>query len=85
LAFQLKSSAKKLPIATLQKRVESLLVELDAALDDLAAERKALTAKRGPEGEGAAIPQSTFRQLMDQRGFGDCLCRSYLAAKQEDK
>jgi hypothetical protein len=69
----------------LVKRVEALLIELDAALDDLAAERKALTAQRGPEGEGAAIPHSTFRQIMDQRGFGNCLCRSYLAAKQEDK
>jgi hypothetical protein len=79
------AAAKKIAPLSLVKRVEALLIELDEALDALAAERKALTAQRGPEGEGAAIPQSTFRQLMDQRGFGDCLCRSYLAAMKENK
>jgi len=78
------SSAKKVSVPTLQERVESLLGELDAALDELAAERKALTAKCGPEGEGGAIPQSTFRRIMEARGHGDCLCRSYLAAMKEN-
>jgi hypothetical protein len=84
-SFKLKNAAKKHPVLTLQDRVKDLLIELDEALDDLAAERKALTAKCGPEGEGAAIPQSTFRRIMEARGHGDCLCRSYLAAKQEDQ
>ena len=80
------AAAKKISAPlSLVKRVEALLIELDAALDDLAAERKALTAQCGPENrEAAAIPQSTFRQIMDQRGFGDCLCRSYLAAMKEE-
>ena len=80
-------AAKKIsaPLSLL-KRVEALLIELDAALDDLAAERKARVESCGPaDREGAAIPQSTFRQIMDQRGFGDCLCRSYLAAMKENK
>jgi hypothetical protein len=82
----MKSAAKQRSIPTLQDRVKDLLIELDEALDELAAERKAQVESCGPENrEAAAIPQSTFRQLMDQRGFGDCLCRSYLAAKQEDK
>ena len=78
------AAAKKISVPSLLKRVEALLVELDAALDDLAAERKALTAKCGPEGEGGAIPQSTFRRIMEARGHGDCLCRSYLAAMKEE-
>jgi hypothetical protein len=81
------AAAKKIsgPLS-LVKRVESLLIELDEALDDLAAARKAQVESRGPENrEGAAIPQSTFRQIMEQRGFGDCLCRSYLAAMKENK
>jgi hypothetical protein len=79
------TAAKKVSAPSLLKRVEALLIELDEALDDLAAERKALTAQCGPaDREGAAIPQSTFRQIMDQRGFGDCLCRSYLAAMKEE-
>jgi hypothetical protein len=80
------ATAKKISAPSLVKRVEALLIELDAALDDLAAERKALTAQCGPvDREGAAIPQSTFRQIFDQKGFGDCLCRSYLVAMRENK
>ena len=80
------AAAKKISAPSLLKRVEALLVELDETLDELAAERKALTAQRGPEDrEGAAIPQSTFRQIFDQKGFGDCLCRSYLVAMKENK
>jgi hypothetical protein len=80
----MKSAKKAHAIPSLVERVTDLLVELEEALDELAAERKAQVASRGPENrEGAAIPHSTFRQLIDQRGFGDCLCRSYLAAKQE--
>jgi hypothetical protein len=78
------AAAKKISAPSLVERVEALLAELDEALDDLAAERKALTAKCGPEGEGGAIPQSTFRRIMEARGHGDCLCRSYLAAKKEN-
>ena len=73
------------PSLSLLKRVEALLIELDEALDDLAAERKARVESCGPaDRESGAIPQSTFRQIMDQRGFGDCLCRSYLAAMKEE-
>ena len=80
------AAAKKISAPSLLKRVEALLIELDAALDDLAAERKARVESCGPaDREGAAIPQSTFRQIMDQRGFGDCLCRSYLAAVKEGR
>jgi hypothetical protein len=79
------ATAKKIPIPSLERRVEALLIELDAALDDLAAARKAQVASCGPENrEGAAIPHSTFRQLIDQRGFGDCHCRAYLAAMKEE-
>jgi hypothetical protein len=81
----MKSAKKAHAIPSLVERVTDLLIELDEALDALAAEQKALTAKCGPESEGAAIPQSTFRQIMDQRGFGNCLCRSYLAAMKENK
>ena len=81
----MKSAAKKRPIATLEQRVTHLLIELEEALDELAAERKARVESCGPaDREGAAIPQSTFRQIMDQRGFGDCLCRSYLVAMKEE-
>jgi len=78
------AAAKKISAPSLLKRVEALLVELDETLDELAAERKALTAQCGPEGEGGAIPQSTFRRIMEARGHGDCLCRSYLAAMKEN-
>ena len=78
------TAAKKISAPSLLKRVEALLVELDETLDELAAERKALTAQCGPEGEGGAIPQSTFRRIMEARGHGDCLCRSYLAAMKEN-
>jgi hypothetical protein len=81
----LKNAAKKCPVPTLQERVKDLLIELDEALDELAAERKARVESCGPaDRESGAIPQSTFRQIMDQRGFGDCLCRSYLAAMKEE-
>jgi hypothetical protein len=81
----MKSAAKR-SVLTLQDRVKDLLIELDEALDELAAERKARVESCGPaDREGAAIPQSTFRQILDQRGFGDCLCRSYLAAMKENK
>jgi hypothetical protein len=29
------------------------------------------------------MPQSVFRRLMDAKGFGDCLCRSYINAKKD--
>jgi len=65
--------------------VKDLLIELDAALDELAAERKAQAERCGPEGGGGAMPQSTLRRLIDAKGFGDCLCRSYLVAMKENK
>jgi hypothetical protein len=80
----MKSAAKKRSIPTLVERVEALLVELDDALDQLAAEQKAQAERCGPEGGGGAIPQSALRRLIDARGFGDCPCRSYLAAMKED-
>jgi hypothetical protein len=83
LTLQLK---KRRPVPTLEQHVKDLLIELDEALDALALEQKAQVEGRGPaDREGAAIPQSTFRQLIDQRGYGDCLCRSYLAAMKENK
>jgi hypothetical protein len=78
------TAAKKISAPSLLKRVEALLIELDDALDDLAAARKAHIERCGPEGEGGAIPQSTFRRIMEARGHGDCLCRSYLAAMKEE-
>jgi hypothetical protein len=64
--------------------VKDLLIELDEALDELAAEQKAQAERCGPEGGGGAMPQSTLRRLLDARGFGDCMCRSYLAAMKEN-
>ena len=79
----MKNAAKKRSIPTLQERVKDLLIELDEALDELAAEQKAQAERCGPEGGGGAMPQSTLRRLLDARGFGDCMCRSYLAAVKE--
>jgi hypothetical protein len=80
----MKSVAKKRPIATLEDRVKDLLVELYEALDELAAEQKAYAEKHGPEGGGGAMPASSLRRLLDAKGFGDCMCRSYLAAMKEN-
>jgi len=82
LTFQLK---KKRPVPTLEQHVKDLLIELDEALDDLAAEQKAQAERCGPEGGSGAMPASSLRRLLDARGFGDCLCRSYLAAMKENK
>jgi hypothetical protein len=76
------TAKQKVSIPTLQERVEALMEELEEALDALAAERKALADKNGPE--GGAMPCSVFRRMMDARGFGDCLCRSYLNAMKEE-
>ena len=78
----MKTAAKKVSIPTLVERVECLMAELKDALDALAAERKAHIDKNGPE--GGSMPQSVFRRMIDAKGFGDCLCRSYLVAKEED-
>ena len=80
----MKSAAKKRSIPTLQERVKDLLIELDEALDELAAEQKAQAERCGPEGGSGAMPQSTLRRLIDAKGFGDCLCRSYLVAMKEE-
>jgi hypothetical protein len=66
--------AKKVSVPTLEERVEALMDELEDALEALAAERR-------PEG----VPQGVIRRLMNAKGFGDCLCRSYLAATENDK
>ena len=79
----MKSAAKR-SIPTLQERVKDLLIELDEALDELAAEQKAQAERCGPEGGSGAMPQSTLRRLIDAKGFGDCLCRSYLVAMKEE-
>jgi hypothetical protein len=78
----MKSAAKKISIPTLEERVVALRKELEEALEALAAERKALTDKGAPE--GGAMPQATFRRMMDAKGFGDCLCRSLLIATKEN-
>jgi hypothetical protein len=31
------------------------------------------------------MPQGVIRRMMNARGFGDCLCRSYLAAMKENR
>ena len=80
----MKSAKKAHAIPSLVERVKDLLIELDEALDELAAEQKAQAERCGPEGGGGAMPQSTLRRLLDARGFGDCMCRSYLAAMKEN-
>jgi hypothetical protein len=68
------AARKKVSIPTLEERVECLMAELEDALEALAAERR-------PEG----MPQGVIRRMMNARGFGDCLCRSYLAAMKENR
>ena len=80
----MKSAKKAHAIPSLVERVKDLLIELDEALDELAAEQKAQAERCGPEGGGGAMPASSLRRLLDARGFGDCLCRSYLAAMKEN-
>jgi hypothetical protein len=81
----MKSAKKAHAIPSLVERVKDLLIELDEALDELAAEQKAQAERCGPEGGSGAMPQATLRRLIDAKGFGDCLCRSYLAAMKENK
>ena len=78
----MKSVAKKLTIPTLVERVEALTEELEDALDALAEEQRAATAKGASEG-AIAPPIGTFRRMLDAKGYGDCLCRSYRAALKE--
>ena len=80
----MKSAKKAHAIPSLVERVKDLLIELDEALDELAAEQKAQAERCGPEGGSGAMPQSTLRRLIDAKGFGDCLCRSYLVAMKEN-
>ena len=77
------TAKQKASIPSLEKRVEALQEELEDALEALAAARKALCDKNGPD--GGAMPQSVFRRMMDAKGFGDCPCRSYLAAVKEER
>ena len=74
--------AKRLSIPTLLDRVEALQQELEDALDALAAEQRAATAKGASEG-AVPPPIGTFRRMLDAKGYGDCLCRSYRAALKE--
>jgi hypothetical protein len=69
------AAKKAVSIPTLQARVEALMEELEEALDALAEARR-------PKGEHG-IPQPLIRRMLNARGFGDCLCRSYLAAIKE--
>jgi hypothetical protein len=80
----MKSAKKAHAIPSLVERVKDLLIELEEALDELAAEQKAQAERCGPEGGSGAMPQSTLRRLIDAKGFGDCLCRSYLVAMKEN-
>jgi hypothetical protein len=66
---------KPIPIPTLEKRVEALMEELEETLDALAEARR-------PKGE-FGMPQPLLRRMLNAKGFGDCLCRSYLAAIKE--
>ena len=68
------AAKKKVSLPTLEERVEALMDELEDALEALAAERR-------PEG----VPQGVIRRLMNAKGFGDCLCRSYIAAVKENQ
>ena len=76
------AAQKKLTIPTLVERVEALTEELEVALDALAEERRAATAKGASEG-AIAPPIGTFRRMIDAKGYGDCLCRSYRTALKE--
>ena len=67
--------AKKLSIPTLADRVEALMEELEEALEALAEERR-------PKGEHG-MPRPLMRRMLNAKGFGDCLCRSYRAALKE--
>ena len=69
------TTAKKVSIPTLVERVEALMQELDDALEALAEERR-------PKGEHG-MPRPLMRRMFNAKGFGDCLCRSYLAAVEE--
>ena len=82
----MKSAAtkQKVQVPSLEERVAALREELEEALDALAAERRAAAAKGGPEG-AVPPPLGTFRRMIDARGYGDCLCRSYLVALKEDQ
>jgi hypothetical protein len=67
------ATKKKVSMPTLEERVEALMDELEDALEALAAERR-------PEG----VPVGVIRRLINAKGFGDCLCRSYIAAVKEN-
>jgi len=78
----MRSAAKQVSIPSLAERVEALMEELEDALDALAEERRAATAKGASEG-AVPPPIGTFRRMLDAKGYGDCLCRSYRAALKE--
>jgi hypothetical protein len=68
------------PVETLQDRVVQLLHELDVALNAIAEERR--RAAGGHTGPGAQ-PLGVIRMMLDSKGYGNCPCRSYLAAVQD--
>jgi hypothetical protein len=63
------AAKRKLSVPTLEERAEALMDELDLALDQLAEER------RQP-----SVPRGSVRMMIEARGFGTCLCKSYLIA-----
>jgi hypothetical protein len=83
--------AKRKPIPvmpTLEMRVEQLMAELDEVLDALAEERRpkghTTIGATGETETVGGIPQALIRRMMNARGYGDCLCRTYLAAFKSD-
>jgi hypothetical protein len=71
------------PFVPLAHRIRELQAELERALDELAVEQKAENFRHGPGTEGCTPPVQYFRQELDKAGYGHCLCRAYLAAKDE--
>ena len=71
------TAKKKLSIPTLEERVEALMQEVEDALEMLAELRR----PKGPCG----MPKPLMRRMLDAKGFGDCPCRSYLAAVKEEQ
>ena len=72
----MKTAKQKVQVPTLAERVECLMEGLEEALEALAEERR-------PKGENG-MPRPLMRRMIDARGFGDCLCRSYRAAIKEN-
>jgi len=72
------AAKRKFSVPSLEERCHALMDELEDALEQLAELRR-------PKGEGRAMPQPLMRRMLDAKGFGDCLCKSYLAATKEEQ